>query len=263
MAFDLTAGTPGATRRVRLKPSIAALLIVVLLVPLAAVAQFRGGRQQEVTVPYDSHFAFTRIRYGSGLGRFGGGAWAHDYPMADRNLSAILDYITNMRVRLDGTNLFDLDDAGIFENPIIYVSEPGFWRITESEAANLRRYLLKGGFIIFDDFEGDAHWRNMTIQMAQALPDHQFLRLDVDHPIFHTFFDIRALDVPHPTVRVEPRYMAMFENNDPSRRMIALANWNNDLAEYWEWSAEGLFNPDPTNDAYRLGVNYIVYAMTH
>ena len=87
--------------------------------------------------------------------------------------------------------------------------------------------------------------------------------ITVDHPIFHAFFDIRTLDVPHPSVRVVPRYMAMFEQNDPSRRMIALANWNNDLAEYWEWSAEGLFNPDPTNDAYRLGVNYIVYAMTH
>ena len=128
---------------------------------------------------------------------------------------------------------------------------------------NLRAHLLKGGFIIFDDFEGDGHWQNMTAQMAQALPDHRFMPITVDHPIFHAFFDIRTLDVPHPSVRVVPRYMAMFEQNDPSRRMIALANWNNDLAEYWEWSAEGLYNPDPTNDAYRLGVNYIVYAMTH
>ena len=72
----------------------------------------------------------------------------------------------------------------------------------------------------------------MTAQMAQALPDHRFMPITVDHPIFHAFFDIRTLDVPHPSVRVVPRYMAMFEQNDPSRRMIALANWNNDLAEY-------------------------------
>src|SRR5687768_3870498 len=175
----------------RTKVLPASLLVVALLLPILAAGQGalrRSSRQTEATVDYDSNFVFTRISYGSGSGRFGGGAWAHDYPMADRNLSAILDYITNMRVRLDGTNLFDLDDAGIFQNPIIYVSEPGFWRITESEAANLRRYLLKGGFIIFDDFEGDAHWRNMTLQMAQALPDHQFMRLTADHPIFHTFF---------------------------------------------------------------------------
>ena len=72
-----------------------------------------------------------------------------------------------------------------------------------------------------------------------------------------------VLDVPHPSVEVTPRFMAMFENNDPNRRMIALANHNSDLAEYWEWSAEGLYNPDPTNNSYRLGVNYIVYGLTH
>ena len=69
--------------------------------------------------------------------------------------------------------------------------------------------------------------------------------------------------MPHPSVNVTPRYMALFENNDPTGRMIALANHNNDIAEYWEWSAEGLYSADPTNNAYRLGVNYIVYAMTH
>ena len=247
-----------------MRRGVAGLLLLVLVLPLTAAGQGRRpSRQSSATVEYDSHFVFTRIRYGSGLRSFGDASWAHDYPSADRNLAAILDFISNMRVRLDGTNVYDLDDEGIFENPIIYVSEPGFWTIRPSEAENLRKYLLKGGFIIFDDFEGDGHWRNMTAQMARALPDHRFIPITVDHPIFHSFFDIQKLDVPHPLVNVTPGYLAMFENNDPSRRMIALANWNNDLAEYWEWSAEGLFNPDPTNDAYRLGVNYIVYAMTH
>ena len=67
----------------------------------------------------------------------------------------------------------------------------------------------------------------------------------------------------HPSVDVEPGYFALFEDNDPAGRMIALANHNNDIAEYWEWSAEGLYNPDPTSNAYRLGVNYFVYALTH
>jgi hypothetical protein len=246
------------------------VLCALCLAPVFAAAQFqmrRPSRQAGETVPYDSHFVFTRIRYGSGLGGgfFGGGgaAWAHDYPTADRNLGAILDYITNMRVRLDGTNVFDLDDPQIFENPIIYVSEPGFWTIRDSEAKNLRLHLLKGGFIIFDDFEGPQHWANMAAQMRRAVPELQWVDIKVDHPIFHSFFDILTLDVPHPSVNVIPSYRVLYENNDPSRRMIALANWNNDLAEYWEWSAEGLYNSDPTNDAYRLGVNYIVYGMTH
>ena len=103
---------------IRTTRSVAALLVLVMLLPLVASGQ---GRRRSgpptVTVDYDSHFVFTRIRYGSGLGRGGGDAWAHDYPMADRNFAAILDYISNMRVRLDGTNVYDLDDAGIFREP--------------------------------------------------------------------------------------------------------------------------------------------------
>ncbi|MDA1183385.1 MAG: DUF4159 domain-containing protein [Acidobacteria bacterium] len=254
----------------RQRPAVAGLLLLVLLVPLVASGQGRRSlRQADVAVDYDSHFAFTRIRYGAGReglarGFFGGSnAWAHDYPVADRNLAAILDYITNMRVRLDGSNILDLDDPRIFENPILYMSEPGYWVTNDGEAESLRAYLLKGGFIIFDDFEGDGHWRNLVAQMNRALPGHHFIHLDVSHPIFQTFFGIRHLNIPHPTVNVPPDYFAIFENNDPSGRMLALANWNNDLGDYWEWSAEGLYGDDPTNDAYRLGVNYIVYAMTH
>ena len=254
-----------------MRPLAVTLLLLVLVLPLLAAGQGRRrqSRQAAATVDYDSHFVFTRIRYGAGgglaRGFFGGGAggWAHDYPTADRNLAAILDYITNMRVRMDGSNILDLDDPRIFENPIIYMSEPGYWTTNENEAKNLRAYLLTGGFIIFDDFEGDGHMRNLVTQMKQALPEHYFIPLDVSHPVFQAFFRIKYLNVPHPTVNVPPGYFAMFENNDPSGRMIALANWNNDLGDYWEWSAEGLYGSDPTNDAYRFGVNYIVYAMTH
>jgi hypothetical protein len=116
--------------------------------------------------------------------------------------------------------------------------------------------------VIFDDFE-EEHLENLKAQMRVALPDLDFLRIDESHPIFHSFYNIDKIDVPHPSANVIPAYYAMYENNDPTRRMIALANHNNDIAEYWEWSAEGLYNPDPTSNAYRLGVNYFVYAMTH
>jgi hypothetical protein len=265
--FSLSVGLAGRLRSWR---RILAACVLVMLVPALVFAQFslrRRSSQEDITVAYDSHFVFTRIRYnaGSGLARgfFGGDGWAHDYPTADRNLSAILDYITNMRVRLDGSNILDLDDEAIFENPILYMSEPGGWSTTDEEATNLRAYLLKGGLIIFDDFEGDYDWRNLVAQMRRALPDHYFVPIDVTHPVFHSFFDIKELNVPHPLVNVPPGYRAIFENNDPAGRMLALANWNNDLGDYWEWSAEGLYGTDPTNDAYRLGVNYIVYALTH
>jgi len=245
----------------------AGALLLALIAPFIVAAQgARVSSSFRQVVEYDGNLTFTRLVYGSGLGGFGGfggAAWSHDYPAADRNLSAIIDYITNVRVRLDGTNVLDLDDPEIFQNPILYVWEPGYWAIQPSEARRLREYLLKGGFVIFDDFEGPDHWNNMVAQMRQALPDHDFIRIDERHPIFHSFFDINKIDVPHPSVSVVPAYFAMFENNDPSGRMMALANHNSDIAEYWEWSAEGLYNPDPTSNAYRLGVNYFVYAMTH
>ena len=241
---------------------ISSALLLTLALPLIAVGQESSSAPASGNPEYDSRFTFTRIRYGSGWFR-GGGSWAHDYPRADLHLPRILEDITNMRPQVEGSNVFDLDDPGIFLNPVIYISEPGFWTMSGSEAANLRLYLLKGGFVIFDDFEGPEQWDNMRRQMARALPDHRFMEIDVRHPIFHSFFEMKTIDFPHPLVNVSPTYYAMFEGNDPSRPMIALANYNNDLAEYWEWSATGMFPVQFTSEAYKLGVNYIIYAMTH
>lgn len=207
-------------------------------------------------------FTFTRIRYGSSGRGFGGSAWAHDYPRGDENLSKILDYITLLDTNLGRTNVFDLDDPELFSHPIAYVSEPGFWTMSDAEAAGLRAYAQKGGFLIFDDFEAEQ-WHNFEQQMRRALPELRAIEIDVSHPIFHSFFEMKRLDVPHPLVRVKPVYYGYFEQNDPRGRMIAIVNYNNDLAEYWEFSDTGMFALDFTNDAYKLAVNYVVYAMTH
>lgn len=242
----------------------AALVLSAIVVPVVAGQDVFGrfSRLRPMAVEYDSRFAFTRIRYGSRVGTNGG--WEHDYPQADRNFAAILDYATHARVRLDGSNILDLDDPRIFDNPVIYMSEPGYWTTDEAEARNLREYLLKGGFIIFDDFDSAPEWNNLVRQMKVALPDHGFIRLDVSHPIFQSFFQLRTLNIPHPMLPgIEPEFWALFDNNQPWGRMLAIANFNNDIGDYWEWSAEGLYNQDGTADAYRLGVDYLVYAMTH
>ena len=248
----------------RLRQVVGVVLLLAMALPVIAGQGFRGRffLPPPTAVEPDSTFAFTRVRYGTRIGSNCG--WEHDYPTADRNFSAILDYITNMRVHLDGSNILDLDDPRIFENPVIYMSEPGYWTTDDAEAASLRAYLLKGGFIIFDDFDGDADWQNLVQQMKRALPDHHFIRLDVTHSIFQSFYGLKTLNIPHPMLQgIEPVFLGMFENNDPSGRMMAIANWNNDIGDYWEWSAEGLYGDAPTTDAYRLGVNYMVYEMTH
>ena len=247
----------------RLRVIVALVLLSASVLPVIAAGQFgRFFLPQPTTVEYDSQFAFTRIRYGTRTGRNGG--WEHDYPTADRNFSAILDYISHTRVHLKDSNIFDLDDPRIFQNPVIYMSEPGFWTTDEKEATNLRNYLLKGGFIIFDDFDGDPEWRNLVTQMKAVLPDHDFIRLDVSHPIFQSFFSLKTLNIPHPMLPgIEPIFYGLFDDNDPSGRMLAIANFNNDIGDYWEWSAEGLYGEAGTTDAYRLGVDYLIYEMTH
>jgi hypothetical protein len=218
------------------------------------------------TVPYNAKFTFTRIRYASpwGGGRrgFGGSAWAHDYPMADLNMQAMLNEFTAVSANTDGSNVFELEDREIFLHPILYISEPGTWGLTDEGAVNLREHLLKGGFLIFDDFEEDQ-WYNMADQLAKALPEGQWVEIGPEHPIFDTFFYVENIYVPHPLVRVTPSYRVIFEGNDVSKRVMVLANHNSDLAEYWEYAAQGYFPVDPTNDAFRLGINYIVYGLTH
>jgi hypothetical protein len=214
---------------------IAVGLIVALILPLLAAAQtiYRtpDGAERKLGNPaYDGRFVFTRIRYGGrGLGGFGfgGGSWNHDYPAADFYISDALETLTRMRVSADRTNVLELEDEAIFHNPILYISEPGYWRISDKGAANLRQHLLKGGFVIFDDFEHQPEFDNMAAQMAKALPERRWV------------------------------------NDDPNDRMIALANHNADLAEYWEWSADERFPVDVTSGAYEMGVNYIIYSMTH
>lgn len=218
--------------------------------------------RQSANPSYDGRFVFTRIRYGGhgrGFGR-GGAAWAHDYPDADRNLPRILAELTSVSPVLSGSNVLELEDPEIFRNPILYISEPGFWRITEEGARNLRDHLLKGGFLILDDFEA-GQWYNMEDQIERALPERSFVEIDGTHRVFQTLFRVDDPYVPHPLVRVTPRYMAIFEDDDPTKRIMVLANHNADLAEYWEYAGNGFFPVDPTNEAFELGVNYILYGL--
>jgi hypothetical protein len=232
--------------------------------PAALAPQFRSE-----TIPYNSRFTFTRIRYDTPYGSrrggrrgFGGSAWNHDYPMADLNMQIMLNEFTAVSANTEGSNVFELEDRDIFQNPILYISEPGTWGLTDEGAVNLREHLLKGGFLIFDDFEEDQ-WYNMADQLAKAIPEGQWVEIGPEHAIFDTFFYVENIYVPHPLVRVTPSYRVIFEDNDPEKRIMVLANHNSDLAEYWEYAAQGYFPVDPTNDAFRLGINYIVYGLTH
>jgi hypothetical protein len=208
-----------------------------------------------------------RLRWGSDLSRSFGGfrsAWNHDYPRAERHLSLIIRELTLTRMRTDGDVVLALDDPDLFSYPIVMMWEPGFWSLTDREAESFRAYLLKGGFAIFEDFDGPAQWQVFESQLRRVLPGSQLVRLDQSHPIFDTFFRIHDIHaIVHPMTRIRPSYYGVFEDNDPAKRLMVVANFDNDVPEYWEWSGEGFFPFDASNEAYKLGVNYVIYGLTH
>ena len=208
--------------------------------------------------PYDGLFTFARLRHGVESGREP--PWAHDYPTAERNFTRILQEITLVRPNIDHSNVLTQDDPDLFASPILYVSEPGFWTMSDDELANMQEYVNKGGFIIFDDFRGD-HWFNFEEQVRRLIPNARLLEIDPDHQIFHSFFDIRVKETRG--YYGPASFQGVFEDNDPTKRLLLVASYNHDLGELWEYSGTGFVPVDLTNDAYKYGVNYIVYAMTH
>jgi hypothetical protein len=218
-------------------------------------------------LPYDGRFTFVRLRWGSDAGlswRGSGSAWNHDYPRAEQHLSLILDELTALDIHVDGSLVLALDDPLLNKYPIAFMWEPGFWNLTDREAACFRAYLLKGGFAVFEDFDGASQWNTFEAQMRRVLPEGRLVRLDKTHRIFNSFFTIKDIDaIVHPMSGIRPSYYGIYEDNDPAKRLMVVANYDNDVPEYWEWSAQGLFPFDASNEAYKLGVNYIVYGLTH
>jgi hypothetical protein len=217
--------------------------------------------------PYDGQFTFVRLRYGPPVPYAAQRIpWSHDYPAGEQHFMQIMNEISYLHPKIDASNVMALDDPDLGHYPLVYMSEPGFWVITDSEADAFRAYLQKGGFVIFDDFaENRGGWNYFTSIMGRVLPGAKWVELDGSHPIFHSFFEIpdpQALLPPYDR-DLQPIYYGLFEDNDPAKRLLAIANFNNDISEYWEFSDTGFAPISDTNEAYKLGVNYIMYGMTH
>jgi Domain of unknown function (DUF4159) len=268
-------------------PARRMLLAVAVLACVAAAARaqrFRFGRspvEPEVhNVLYDGRFTFARLKFTTGAGGYyyrGLPAWAHGYgygtsgdvEVAGRNLVSILQELTTVGPRLNGNNVFALDDPELFKYPVAYMAEADYWVMSDAEAVSLRAYLQKGGFLIFDDFRDDGRdgyqgWANFEANMRRVIPDGRFIDLDPSSPIFHAFYDIDSFDIiPQYYDAGKPVLRGLFEDNDPNKRMIAMINFNTDVSNFWEYSGEGFLPIELSNEAYKLGVNYIVYGLTH
>lgn len=242
----------------------------MLVIPLSVTAI--GGQPAPPTrraesPAYDGRYSFVRLRWRPDPARsrgFWSSAWDHDYPRAEHHLSQILSELTSLDVQAHGNRILALDDPELFRYPIAFMWEPGFWTMSDAEAASFGAYLRKGGFAVFEDFDGPSQWRNFEEQIRRVLPAARFVRLDHGHSIFRSFFEVGDLDaIVHPMNGMRPSYFGVFEDNDPAKRLMIVANFDNDVPEYWEWSGEGLFPFDTSNEAYKLGVNYTIYGHTH
>jgi hypothetical protein len=225
---------------------------------------FRGNPR------YDGRVTFARIKYSGSYecGREGPG-WSHDYPRTEEHFARILKEITTMRPFVEsgpivGSAIVRLDEPDLFNYPIAYLSEPGGWNMNAAEMLGLKRYIERGGFIIFDDIEGDPNpdYRNLLAQWQRVFPRSRPIKLNNDHPIFNSFFAVDLKKIPSKMGRVDAEYLGFFEDNDPRKRMVAIIDNYADVGEFIQWSDEG-FSPTPANEAYKLWVNYFVYALTH
>ena len=214
------------------------------------------------------YFQFARVRFNEN-GRFFSYGWAHDYPQAEQHLLKILSEVTGIQTTSASYTIVDLADPRIMDFPLLYFSEPGTWGVTPEEAENLREYFLRGGFAIFDDFDGPWQWAAFMSSMSRVFPERKMERLTVDHPIFQCFYEIETLDMVAPRAARFSRFSPpplpaeFYGMSDEEGHLQVIVNFNNDIGDYWEWSDREFFPINLSNEAYKLGVNYVIYAMTH
>ncbi len=212
-------------------------------------------------------FEFARIRY-QGFGDWP--RWQADWPEAETHFTGGLSRLTRISTSPDG-QVLTLDQDKIFDYPWLYVVEVGYMSLSPNEVENLREYLLRGGFLMVDDFHGYYEWENFESLMAKVFPDRPIERLDGSSEEFQVLYDLNErLQVPG--IRavmsgrtwekggVKPGWLGI--KDDQGRTMVAI-NFNQDIGDGWEHADDAMY-PEPfTAMAYRLGVNYVVYAMTH
>jgi hypothetical protein len=253
--------------------------------PWQAYVPYERGRNVDAPVPDDydvpgefvvGRLMFPQVRSGSVLGAGGGDwtrggtAWAVDYPLGDRTFAQLLRRLTGMDVRSveQAVNLDDESDAYYW--PFMISGLVGAWDLTDEQAARLREYLLRGGFLLCDSFFGSNEWRGFEASIKRVFPDRPIVNLPDSHPIFHIVYDLTERPqvpnwqhLPRGGYRndgYEPRWQAILD--DDNRVMVMIA-FNNDIADGWQRADEPDYPQAASTLAIRLGVNFAVYALTH
>lgn len=245
------------------------LPVFFLLEPIMESAQNLGGRPEGTP-----EFVFTRLIYRGPYGGrgFRGSSWATDYPEADWKFMWGVQRLTNLRIQME-EHAIETMDPRLFRYPFLYVVEPGRgMTFSDTEAKQLREYVDRGGFIVFDDFWGTYQWQTFAAQLRRVFPDREVEEIPRDHEIWHCFYDIDAfMQVPnisngirgyqtHEQDGYVPYLLGIF---DEKRRLNVVISFNSDLGDAWEWMDHPQYPEKFSGYAYRIGINFIIYAMTH
>ena len=275
---------PGVTGKRR--AIVIAVLLLVVTVTSVVLAQRGRWPRRNATVDRngtptweldadmpDDVFTFVRLRYNS----FRGGSWGTDYPDAEINLQLRLQQLTSMRSHPDGL-IIDVDDPALFDHPWIYMIEPGDISITDQEAEILRKYLLRGGFLMVDDFWGEYEWENFHLAFKQIFPDRELQELPLEHPVFHCVYDLKEKpQIPSIGAAHAGRYSGITTERSDAReahykacyddkgRMMMIVCHNTDLGDGWEREGEDpwYFKEFSEKRSYPLGINILFYQFTH
>jgi hypothetical protein len=209
-------------------------------------------------------------RYG-GYGRFGGyGTWSRDYPKADRQLLLAIRRLTRIDAR-PTEQVVNIDSNDIYNYPFIYAVDVENWTFTPAEATRLRQYLLRGGFLVVDDFWGTEDWQRFLSGMRMVLPNRPIEDLSNNDPIFHVLYNLsERFQVPSESYVFTgrtyekdgyvPKWRAI--RDDDGRIMVAICH-NMHLGDAWEWADSPQYPERFSSLAFRVGINYVLYAMTH
>ena len=221
----------------------------------------------------DLGIRFVRVRYQGYPGRRGN-AWATDYPTAEANLHEAIQRTTNLY--LEGPPIvLALTDDRIFEHPVLYLTEPGYWMTNDEEVANLRKYLDRGGFLIIDDFHDygrgrvGPQWNNMYNNIKQVFPDREPVELTAKHPIWSIYYDIdpdAAISTKNSEggrfgMRFGPLDDIYYGIFDDDGRMVIVISYNQDIGDGWEWPDRNF--AEASTVSFQMAINFFVYALTH
>lgn len=221
----------------------------------------------------DARFGGRRWRFGVSDWREGGTSWTQDYPRADRHFAMALRRLTRVSVRSveQPVNLDDGDD--VYNWPWLVAGEMGDWLLTDEQCAKLRDYLLRGGFLYIDDFWGPQEWERFDESMRRVFPDREIVEIDGKDAIFHTVYDLDdryqilgqwALGgrggMSYRVAGTVAQWKGIYD--DHGRLMVAMS-FNSDVGDSWEWADDPRYPEKFSALGMRIGVNYVVYSMTH